>query len=109
MQRELSHLTILHYSLFVFHSSLKKGHMAKNDKASQQKNAADQSGRRGFLKGMSLTIAAAGVGATVSSETVAQTPAAPTRPAAASADSKLFHTVETASGKVQGILNAAGI
>src|SRR5262245_64863103 len=58
--------------------------------------------RRGFLKGASALVAAAGARSVLAAEAGAQTTGR------ASADSKLFHTVETTSGKVQGI-TAAGI
>jgi para-nitrobenzyl esterase len=57
--------------------------------------------RRGFLKGASAIFAAAGARSVLASSAVSQTT---TR---ASADSKLFHTVETTSGKVQGITAAS--
>lgn len=61
--------------------------------------------RRGFLKGLSLTVAAVGAGSTFAKKTTAQTAAvAP----AANASSQIFHVVETTSGKVQGI-STAGI
>jgi para-nitrobenzyl esterase len=69
--------------------------------------AIGQPSRRGFLKGVSLAVAAVGVG--LSREATAQTTVAPSRPASAvggSGDSQIFHVVETNSGKVQGIANA---
>src|SRR5262244_2902281 len=74
----------------------------------EMNRAAGQSSRRKFLKGVSLAVAAAGAGPTFGVETGAQTGATPTRPAAepgGTANSKLFHVVETTSGKVQGIVN----
>jgi para-nitrobenzyl esterase len=68
-----------------------------------------QSGRRKFLKGVSLTVAAAGAGSALATEIAAQAPATPSGPApggAANASSQIFHVVETTSGKVQGIANA---
>lgn len=72
-----------------------------------------QSGRRGFLKEVSLVAAAVGTGSalakTAVAEAGAQAPTTPAPPAAASASSgagKLFYTVETTSGKVQGIVTA---
>ena len=65
--------------------------------------------RRGFLKGLSLTVAAAGVGSTLATETDAKTQATAARPAAAqngAGGSQIFHVVETTSGKVQGIATA---
>ncbi len=63
--------------------------------------------RRGFLKGLSLTVAAAGAGAAFSKGTAAQTPASPVRSTPASnTTSQIFHVVETTSGKVQGIATA---
>ena len=61
--------------------------------------------RRGFLKGLSLTVAGLGAGSTLAKKTIAQTPAAAP---AANASSQIFHVVETTSGKVQGI-STAGI
>src|SRR6185436_4157972 len=61
-----------------------------------------QTSRRGFLKGLSLTVAAVGAGSSLTSKATAQTPA----PASAQATSQLFHVVETTSGKVQGIATA---
>ncbi|MBS1788336.1 MAG: carboxylesterase/lipase family protein [Acidobacteria bacterium] len=57
--------------------------------------------RRDFLKGLSLSVAVA----SIAPATSAQTPSTTARPAAGSA-SQLFHTVETTSGKVQGIATA---
>ena len=71
--------------------------------------AIGQPSRRGFLKGLSLAVAAVGVGSTLAREATAQTPVAPSRPAGAlggNGDSQIFHVVETNSGKVQGIANA---
>src|SRR5215467_13210554 len=68
-----------------------------------------QSSRRKFLKGVSLTVAAAGAGSAFATEIAAQAPATPSGPAAgsaANAGSQIFHVVETNSGKVQGIANA---
>jgi para-nitrobenzyl esterase len=76
--------------------------MAKNHTGLNKKALTQQTGRRGFLKGMSLTVAAAAT--TLTTRATAQTPAAQT-----GAASKLFSVVETTSGKVQGINNAAGI
>ncbi len=67
------------------------------------------SSRRKFLKGASLTVAAVGAGSAFATETTAQAPAAPPRPAtapAANASSQIFHVVETTYGKVQGIATA---
>jgi para-nitrobenzyl esterase len=67
-----------------------------------------QSSRRKFLKGVSLTVAAAGAGSAFATEIAAQGPATPSGPApgsAANAGSQIFHVVETTSGKVQGIAN----
>lgn len=62
--------------------------------------------RRGFLKGLSLTVAAVGAGSTLTKRVAALAPAslAPTQNGAAG--SKLFSVVDTTSGKVQGIVNA---
>jgi para-nitrobenzyl esterase len=71
--------------------------------------AIGQPSRRGFLKGLSLAVAAVGVGSQLAREATAQTPVAPSRPPGAmggSGDSQIFHVVETNSGKVQGIANA---
>ncbi len=68
-----------------------------------------RSSRRKFLKGVSLTVAAAGAGSAFAAETAAQAQATPSRPANASganASSQIFHVVETTCGKVQGIANA---
>jgi para-nitrobenzyl esterase len=65
--------------------------------------------RRKFLKGVSLTVAAAGAGSAFATEIAAQAPATPSGPApgsGANASSQIFHVVETTSGKVQGIANA---
>src|SRR5499433_4280351 len=75
----------------------------------EMNRAAGQSSRRKFLKGVSLAVAAAGAGPTFGVETGAQTPATPARQAAGNggtANSQIFHVVETASGKVQGIVTA---
>jgi para-nitrobenzyl esterase len=71
--------------------------------------AIGQPSRRGFLRGLSLAVAAAGVGSSLARDGAAQTPVAPSRPAGAtggSGDSQIFHVVETNSGKVQGIATA---
>ena len=64
--------------------------------------------RRGFLKGLSLTVAAVGAGSSLAKRTNSETPAA--RPGfvggQGSSNSQLFHVVDTTSGKVQGIVNA---
>ena len=65
--------------------------------------------RRGFLKGLSLTVAAVGASSALPKRTIAQTQAAATRPVAAqngAGASQIFHVVETTSGKVQGIATA---
>jgi para-nitrobenzyl esterase len=67
--------------------------------------------RRGFLKGMSLTVAALGVGGAGRkvARAAGQTQATAPRPAAGlggDPGGQLFHVVETSSGKVQGIANA---
>ena len=62
--------------------------------------------RRGFLKGLSFTVAAVGAGCTLAKKTTAQTPAAPVAAQGGSANSQIFHVVETTSGKVQGIATA---
>lgn len=67
-----------------------------------------QFSRRGFLKGVSLAVATAGVSSVLPRTALGQTTAA-SRPAAglgSAAVSTLFHVVETTSGKVQGIANA---
>jgi len=66
------------------------------------------SSRRGFLKGLSLTVAAAGAGTRLASKVGADSEE-PTRAGFAqngTAASQLFHVVETTSGKVQGIATA---
>src|SRR5262245_66332676 len=68
-----------------------------------------QTSRRKFLRDASLAIAIASAGSNVSAETSEQTQSAPTRPTGGPGDngqSKLFHVVETTTGKVQGIANA---
>src|SRR5215468_564828 len=68
-----------------------------------------QTSRRKFLKDTSLAIAIASAGSRVSAETSEQTQTAPTRPTSGqdgNGESKLFHVVETTTGKVQGIANA---
>src|SRR5215831_18345317 len=68
-----------------------------------------QTSRRKFLKDTSLAIAIASAGSRVSAETSEQTQPAPTRPTSGqdgNGQSKLFHVVETTTGKVQGIVNA---
>jgi para-nitrobenzyl esterase len=71
--------------------------------------AIKRSGRRAFLKGASLAVAAVGASSALVPEAAGQTQSAPARPASASGgsgESKLFYTVETTSGKVQGIVTA---
>src|SRR5262249_18357728 len=63
-----------------------------------------RSSRRGFLKGVSLAVAAVGVGPRLATEALAQTPTAPARPAGG--ENKTFYAAETNCGKVQGIVNA---
>src|SRR5262245_46972652 len=68
-----------------------------------------QNSRRKFLKDTSLAIAIASAGSRVSAEPSEQTQSAPTRPSSGpdgNGQSKLFHVVETTTGKVQGIVNA---
>jgi para-nitrobenzyl esterase len=65
-----------------------------------------ETSRRGFLKGLSLTVAAVGASCTLAKKTIAQTPAAPVAAQGGSASSQIFHVVETTSGKVQGIATA---
>ena len=63
--------------------------------------------RRGFLKGLSLTVAAVSAGSGLAKNSSAQTPATTARPASgANSSSQIFHVVETTSGKVQGIATA---
>src|SRR5262245_10933136 len=66
------------------------------------------SSRRGFLKGLSLTVAAAGAGTQLASKVRADSEESPRAGFAqnGTAASQLFHVVETASGKVQGIATA---
>jgi para-nitrobenzyl esterase len=68
----------------------------------------EQASRRGFLKGLSLTVAAVGAGSTLARKTGAQTLAAAPRSVSPqdSGSSTLFHVVETTSGKVQGMATA---
>src|SRR5262249_42450845 len=61
--------------------------------------------RRDFLKGVSLTVATSSLATETQAQTPSTTSSATVRPAASS-ESKLFHTVETTSGKVQGIATA---
>jgi para-nitrobenzyl esterase len=68
-----------------------------------------QASRRGFLKGLSLAVAAASAGSIFAQKIAAQTTASSAGPAAgqgANASSQIFHVVETTSGKVQGIATA---
>ena len=64
--------------------------------------------RRGFLKGLSFTVAAVSAGSTLAKKTNAKTLSAPPRSVVTqdSGSGKLFHVVDTTSGKVQGIVNA---
>ncbi|MEP7272732.1 MAG: carboxylesterase family protein [Acidobacteriota bacterium] len=87
--------------------------MTKKTREFSQRLAFSRFGRRGFLKGLSVSAATVGavsaLGNTALAQTGAQTTATPARPAAASvagSESKLFYTVETSSGKVQGIVTA---
>lgn len=64
-------------------------------------DAVKQPSRRGFLKGLSLVAA----GSALVTNAAAQQPA-PRPTTAPSGGSKLFYTVETTSGKVQGIVTA---
>jgi len=66
--------------------------------------------RRGFLKGLSISVAAVTAGSGLTKRTSAQSLAAPARTTAAqdTGGSQIFHVVETTSGKVQGI-STAGI
>jgi para-nitrobenzyl esterase len=83
--------------------------MTAKKRRSDTKGAIEHPGRRDFLKGLSLAVAAAGAGHTLAEGTAAQTPSAPPRSATglgANGGSKLFHVVETTYGKVQGIVNA---
>jgi para-nitrobenzyl esterase len=78
--------------------------MTRKSTHSTSKSALTQPGRRGFLKGMSLAAA----GATAFPHIVAAQAGAQARPAATvnAGESKLFATVDTTSGKVQGIINS---
>jgi para-nitrobenzyl esterase len=79
-----------------------------NSRNTNLDEALKQPGRRGFLKGLSLAVAAASVSSALPRTLSAQRTAT-SRPAAglgSGADSTLFHVVETTSGKVQGIANA---
>ena len=81
--------------------------MTAKNPFSEIDKALPQSSRRRFLKGASLAIAAAGAGAALGSKSAAQTtPARPAVGPGGSTESKLFYTVETSYGKVQGIVNA---
>jgi len=83
--------------------------MATKNPDQKMNGAVGQSGRRRFLKGVSLAVATAGAGHIFGSKTVAQTPATTTSRAAGTgenANSQIFHVVETTSGKVQGIATA---
>lgn len=67
-----------------------------------------QSSRRGFLKGLSVGVAALGAGS-LTLTTSAQTPSASSSATSATGSndgSKLFYVVETTCGKVQGIVTA---
>jgi para-nitrobenzyl esterase len=64
--------------------------------------------RRRFLKRLSLAATAVGVGSKLGAAAAAQTQSATARPTGSvrgNGESKLFYTVETTSGKVQGIVN----
>src|SRR6188768_3286286 len=80
--------------------------MTRKSTHPQHQSALTQSGRRGFLKGMSLAAAGAAALPNIADAAGAQAPA--TRPAAPvnTGESKLFATVDTTSGKVQGIISA---
>lgn len=83
--------------------------MATNNSDSTLNGTITKPGRRGFLKGASLAIAATAVGSVLGVEAAAQTQTAPSRPAAGtsgSASSQIFYVAETTSGKVQGIATA---
>ena len=76
--------------------------------SSEKSNQAGGPDRRAFLKGSSLALAAATAGSMLPPKAAAQTSQTPARPAAglgASSDKQLFWTVETTSGKIQGIAN----
>jgi len=68
-----------------------------------------QSARRDFLKGISLAAATAGAASALPKTGIAQTGTqapATSAPPAANGESKLFVTVDTSSGKVQGMITA---
>lgn len=80
--------------------------MKKRTSNSNSSTASDLSSRRGFLKGLSLAVATVSSGATLAKQTIAQTTSAAVPTATSNnGGSKLFHVVETSSGKVQGIIN----
>src|SRR5215471_19150136 len=64
--------------------------------------------RRGFLKGLSLTVAAFSARSSLATRVSAKTQSTTPRPAAGAADGSgpIFHVVETTYGKVQGIATA---
>ena len=78
-------------------------------KTKHESGAPGQASRRGFLKGLSLTVAAAGAASGLGRSASAQAPTTPARPSAAptgNTGSQIFHIVETAYGKVQGMATA---
>ena len=87
--------------------------MTMKKPSSRRNDVIKQSDRRDFLKGMSLVAASAGAASALPKTGIAQAgaqaPATPAPPAATSVnngESKLFVTVETSSGKVQGMITA---
>ncbi|MBZ5627064.1 MAG: twin-arginine translocation signal domain-containing protein [Acidobacteriia bacterium] len=84
--------------------------MEAKQSATSTDRASAAPGRREFLRGSSLAVAALSTGsALVQKAPAQQTPSASSRPPAAIAGSgerQLFWVVETNSGKVQGISNA---
>ncbi len=80
--------------------------MARKNIDSNLSSTVGQSSRRGFLKGMTLAVAAIGTTSTLpTSAAQAQSTSTPAT-AAPNGGSKLFYVVETSGGKVQGIVNA---
>lgn len=83
--------------------------MATKDPAFHDDRSVRVHSRRAFLQASSLAAAAVGAASALAQKATAQTPAASTRPSTAlggSREGQLFWTVETTSGKVQGMLNA---
>jgi para-nitrobenzyl esterase len=66
----------------------------------------DSSSRRGFLKGLSLAVAAVAASPSIVKNAFAQASAPSSATGQTTANTQLFHVVETTYGKVQGIATA---